>query len=235
MVEKKPRKLSEDDVVFIEACLREKPTTTYKEIVEKLKQFSPTPDITEKDISNAVLKFLPSGRFTFKKITRMAKERFIAQNMQYTQTYIDFVSQINPRKVKFFDESGFKTTVAHRFYGHSKYNERAIELGRFIPNANITLNLFVSLVGPAYFKFVDGPFNAQVLNFLNLAEASETFTPSGVPAIEPGDVIIVDKCSIHKYQAEIELTRFFNRMGVTYFVLPTYSPDLNPAERCFNK
>lgn len=79
--------------------------------------------------------------------------------------YIDFVSQINPRKVKFFDESGFKT-VAHRFYGHSKYNERAIELGKFIPNANITLNLFVSLDGPAYFNFVDGPSNAQAfLNF----------------------------------------------------------------------
>lgn len=229
-----PRKFSEDDFVFIEACLREKPTTTYKEIVEKLKQFSPTPDITEKDISNAVLKFLPSGRFTFKKITRMAKERFTAEDMQYTQRYIDFVSQINPRKVTFFDESGFKTTVGHRFYGHSKYNERAIELGRFIPNVNITLNLFVSLDGPAYFNFVDGPSNAQA--FLNFwAEASETFTPSGVPAIEPGDVIIVDNCSIHKYQAEIELTRFFNRMMVTYFFLPTYSPDLNPAERCFNK
>lgn len=29
----------------------------------------------------------------------MAKERFTAENMQYTQTYIDFVSQINPMKV----------------------------------------------------------------------------------------------------------------------------------------
>lgn len=96
--------------------------------------------------------------------------------------------------MKFFDESGFKTTVAHRFYGHSKIGERAIEVGKFIPNANITLNLYVSLDGPAYFNFVDGPSNAQ--SFLNFwAEAAETFTPNGVPAIEPGDVIVVDNCN----------------------------------------
>lgn len=56
----------------------------------------------------------------------MAKERLTAENMQYTQTYIDFVSQFNQRKVKFFDGSGFKTAVAHRFNGYSKYIERAI-------------------------------------------------------------------------------------------------------------
>lgn len=37
---------------------------TIKDIVENLKQFSPKHDITEKiDISNAVLKILPSGIF----------------------------------------------------------------------------------------------------------------------------------------------------------------------------
>lgn len=95
---------------------------------------------------------------------------------------------------------------------------------KFIPNANITLNLFVSLDGPAYLNFVEGPSNTQaLLNFW--AEAAKTFTPDWVPAIEPGDLIVVDNCAIHKYQTEAELTRFFNRMGVTFFFLPTYSPD----------
>lgn len=40
--------------------------------------------------------------------------------------YFVTCSQINPRKVTFVDERGFKTTVAHRFYGDSLYNERAI-------------------------------------------------------------------------------------------------------------
>ena len=124
--------------------LRDKLTTTYKQVVEKLKQFSPIENVTEKDVSKAVKKYLPTGKFTFKKITRMAKERFTDANMQYTQTYIYFVSQLNPRKVNFFDESGFKTTVAHRFYGHSKIGDRAIELGKFIPNANITCLLYTS-------------------------------------------------------------------------------------------
>ena len=33
----------------------------------------------------------------------MAKERFTDAKMQYTQTNIDLVIQLNPRKVNFFD------------------------------------------------------------------------------------------------------------------------------------
>lgn len=63
------------------------------------------------------------------------------------------------RKVKFFDESGFKIIVGYWFYGYSKYNEWVIELGRFILNVNIIFNLFVLLDGFVYFNFVDGLFN----------------------------------------------------------------------------
>ena len=79
------------------------PTTTYKEVIEKLKQFSQIENVTEKDVSNAVKKNLLSGKFTFKKISRMAKELFTDAKMLYTQTNIDFVIQLNPRKVNFFD------------------------------------------------------------------------------------------------------------------------------------
>lgn len=63
------------------------------------------------------------------------------------------------RKVIFFDESGFEIIVGYWFYGYSKYNERVIELGRFILNVNIIFNLFVLLDGFVYFNFVDGLFN----------------------------------------------------------------------------
>lgn len=63
---RKPRKLSEEDVPFIEALLRDKPTTTYKEVVEKLKQFSPIENVTEKDVSNAVKKYSPENSLSNK-------------------------------------------------------------------------------------------------------------------------------------------------------------------------
>ena len=95
----------------------------------------------------------------------------------------------------------------------------------------LSICLFRSLDGPGY--FVDGLSNTQ--SFKNFwAEAAETFTPDGVRAIEPADVIVVDYCAIYKCQAEAELTRLFNRMGVTYFFLPVYLLDLNSTKRCFN-
>lgn len=64
----KPRKLCEEDAIFIDALLRDKPTTTYKEVVEKLKQFSPVENVTEKDVSNAVKNIFPPENSLLKKI-----------------------------------------------------------------------------------------------------------------------------------------------------------------------
>ena len=51
----------------------------------------------------------------------------------------------------------------------------------------------------------------------------------------PGDIVIVDNCSIHHNRAERVLDQFFGFQGVQYAFLPTYSPDLNPVENCFGQ
>ena len=229
------RKLDDGDVVFIESCVREKPSISQKELIDKFKQYSPAVNVSKKNISDALHKFMPSGReFTFKKVSRFAGQRFTDANMEYTQTYIDFISQQNPNKIKFFDESGFKLSDGNRNYRYSEVNTTAVEISRFIPGANLTLNLMVSLAGLSYYNFVEGSSNAHT--FINFwTEASESYAEYGQPCIEPGYIIIVDNCSIHKHEAGRELEKFFERMGVTYFFLPTYSPDLNPTEKCFSK
>jgi transposase len=52
------------------------------------------------------------------------------------------------------------------------------------------------------------------------------------PALHPGDIIIMDKLSVHKpkiVQDTIE------SLGVEYMFLPAYSPDLNSIEKIFSK
>lgn len=50
--------------------------------------------------------------------------------------------------------------------------------------------------------------------------------------VRPGDIIIMDNCSIHKDSFDKEK---FEKIGVTIKYLPRYSPDLNPIEMMWSK
>ena len=52
------------------------------------------------------------------------------------------------------------------------------------------------------------------------------------PALRPGDVVIMDNLTAHKTTAVRESIRAH---GARLFLLPPYSPDLNPIEQAFAK
>jgi hypothetical protein len=68
-------------------------------------------------------------------------DKYNQNNMNYYQHFVNYVSQMDPSKCKYFDESGFKLTTAHRNYGHSLVGEKCVEDGRLVDNPNTTLNL----------------------------------------------------------------------------------------------
>ena len=100
---------------------------------------------------------------------------------------------------------------------------------------NITLNLLVSLDGPMHFNLVEGSTNTvQFLNFFS--EASEaTNMLSEWPAIEVGDIIVMDNLRVHHYDGGRILEEYFDDIWVELIFTPTYSPGLNPVEQCFAK
>jgi len=53
-----------------------------------------------------------------------------------------------------------------------------------------------------------------------------------VPALRPGDIVVMDNLTCHK-TAEVE--RLIAGAGACVRYLPAYSPDLNPIERLFSK
>ena len=53
-----------------------------------------------------------------------------------------------------------------------------------------------------------------------------------VPALNPGDIVVMDNLGSHKGQAGRRLIR---AAGAKLFFLPRYSPDLNPIEQVFAK
>jgi transposase len=53
-----------------------------------------------------------------------------------------------------------------------------------------------------------------------------------VPALRPGDIVVMDNLSCHK---TAEVARLITAAGAEVRYLPAYSPDLNPIERLFSK
>jgi transposase len=53
-----------------------------------------------------------------------------------------------------------------------------------------------------------------------------------VPTLKPGDIVIMDNLGSHKRKAVRQLIR---SAGAKLFLLPKYSPDLNPIEQVFAK
>lgn len=71
---------------------------------------------------------------------------------------------------------------------------------------------------------LDGPINAE--RFQVYVEKVL------VPALKPGDIVILDNLSSHKAKAVRQAIR---KAGARLIFLPKYSPDLNPIEQVFAK
>jgi transposase len=53
-----------------------------------------------------------------------------------------------------------------------------------------------------------------------------------VPALRPGDVVVMDNLSPHKSEPTLSLIR---QAGAEILFLPAYSPDFNPIEKMWSK
>jgi transposase len=71
---------------------------------------------------------------------------------------------------------------------------------------------------------IDGPINGE--SFLAYVEQVL------IPALKPGDIVIIDNLGSHKGKA---VRRAIRAAGAKLFFLPPYSPDLNPIEQVFAK
>ena len=180
------RKLRNEDLELIEVLKHEKPSMSLAEISNILEEMGNSTSISA--ISRALKNRMPSGcRYSRKKLTTIARERFTQDNILYTQLFIDYLSAKDSNRIKFFDESGLKLpNCGTRVYGHAPVGMRCVELGRKRESRNVTLDMLVSLNGPEYFDLIDGATNtAEFLNFFT--ETSEAVNIStGRPALENG-------------------------------------------------
>jgi len=126
-------------------------------------------------------------------------------------------------KLVFFDETGVKTTMA-RLHGRCPKGQRLVDSAPAGSYETLTLMSAMRLEGVVAPLLLDGPVNAQT--FAGYIEENL------VPALEPGDILIIDNLPAHK---SLRVTEAVEGAGCQLVYLPPYSPDLNPIENMWSK
>lgn len=125
----------------------------------------------------------------------------------------------------FLDESGAKTNMT-RLYGRSLGGQRCVDQTPYGHWRTMTMISAIRDVGVVKSASVvlDGPMDGPTF----LAYVEQCLAP----ALEPGDVVVLDNLPAHKVAGVREA---IEAVGCDLWYLPPYSPDLNPIEKLWSK
>jgi transposase len=160
----------------------------------------------------AVWRFLAREGLSFKK--KPARRRARWRRHQ---------ARIDPTRLVFVDETWAKTNMT-RTHGRAPRGQRLVA---HAPQCRGTTMTFLAALRHDRIDapcVIDGPINGVLF----LAWVQQFL----VPALRPGDVVVLDNLGSHKGRA---VRRALRAAGAHLLFLPPYSPDLNPIEMMFAK
>jgi transposase len=130
---------------------------------------------------------------------------------------------MDSRRFVFLDETA-ATTAMTRLYGWGQRGERLVDVA---PWGHWKTSTFVAGLRS------DGVIAPCVLDGAMTGELFRAYVEQIlVPALTPGDVVVMDNLPVHKV-AGVETA--IRTAGASLLYLPSYSPDLNPIEQFFAK
>lgn len=132
-------------------------------------------------------------------------------------------SKIDASRLVFIDETWAKTNMA-RTHG---WWRRGVPLKAHVPHGHWRTMTFIAALrcdGITAPCVLDGPING--------ASFRAYIEQMLVPALKPGDIVVMDNLGSHKSGA---VRKAIRSAGARIFFLPPYSPDLNPIEQVFAK
>ncbi len=130
---------------------------------------------------------------------------------------------LDPDRLVFIDETAAATNMARRF-GRAPRGERCRIPVPHGHDKTTTVTAALRTSGLVATALFDGATNGT--RFLSYV------TGTLVPALKPGDTVVMDNLSAHKVAGVREAVE---AVGARLLYLPSYSPDLNPIEAAFAK
>ena len=134
-----------------------------------------------------------------------------------------YQAQIDPNRLVFIDETWAKTNMTPT-RGWAAVGQRLmakVPFGRWTTSTFLAALRVDAITAPCV---IDGPINGETF----LAYVEQVL----VPALRPGDIVIMDNLGSHK---GVAVRRAIRSANAKLFFLPPYSPDLNPIEQAFAK
>ena len=134
-----------------------------------------------------------------------------------------YQGRIDPTRLVFIDETWTKTNMAPL----RGWARRGARLPALAPFGHWNTMTFIAALRHDRIEapwLLDGPVNAEKFRVY----VEEVLTPT----LTPGDLVVMDNLGSHKGLAVRNAIR---KAGAKLFLLPKYSPDLNPIEQMFAK
>ena len=130
---------------------------------------------------------------------------------------------VDPERLLFVDESSTNIAMVAR-YGRAPRGERAFGKAPRNWGKNVTLISSITTEGMGPSMSIQGSsdtesFGLYVRNVLS-------------PRLRDGQIVVMDNLSVHKGKWVREL---IESRGCQLWLLPSYSPDMNPIEEAFSK
>jgi transposase len=166
---------------------------------------------------------LCTQRSSASKKTLHASEQDRADVARRRAQWQRYQGQIDPARLVFIDETWAKTNMAP-LRGWAAKGKRLLAKAPFGHWNTMTFVAALRhdrIVAP---WLLDGPMNGE--RFRVYVEQVL------VPTLKPDDLVVMDNLGSHKGSA---VRRAIRQAGAKLFLLPKYSPDLNPIEQVFAK
>ncbi|MGB6504939.1 MAG: IS630 family transposase [Xanthobacteraceae bacterium] len=170
----------------------------------------------------AVWHFFVHEGITFKKSLH-ASEQDRPDVARRRAQWRKYQGRLDPSRLVFIDETWAKTNMT-RSHGRAPRGQRLVAKA---PHGRWRTLTFLAALRRDRIEapcVIDGPINGE--SFLAYVEQLL------IPALKPGDIVIIDNLGSHKGKA---VRRAIRAAGAKLFFLPPYSPDLNPIEQVFAK
>jgi transposase len=137
--------------------------------------------------------------------------------------WIERQGRIAAERLVFIDETWTKTNMAP-LRGWALRGDRLVAE---VPHGHWKTMTFIAALRHDRIEapwVLDGPING---------ESFKTYVETVLaPTLLPGDIVVMDNLGSHKGKA---IRRAIRAVGAKLFLLPKYSPDLNPIEQVFAK
>jgi transposase len=145
------------------------------------------------------------------------------RNEEKRSAFRERLEGVDPERLVFVDESSTNIAMVPR-YARAPKGERAFGKAPRNWGKNVTLISSITLSGMGPSMSIQGSSDTESFS-LYMREIL-------APSLKSGQIVLMDNLSVHKAGWVRDL---IERKGCRLWLLPSYSPDMNPIEEAFSK